>query len=104
MDSKVVSCDEAVLPLRDGDTLCNSGFVGNGTPDELLAGLERRFVATGEPRDLTLLFAAGQGDGKERGLNRLGHDGLLRRIVGGHWGWRGGERMRSARLTGEVRC
>ncbi len=86
MDSKVVSCDEAVLLLRDGDTLCNSGFVGNGTPDELLAGLERRFLATGEPRDLTLLFAAGQGDGKERGLNRLGHDGLLRRVVGGHWG------------------
>ena len=69
MDSKVVSCDEAVLLLRDGDTLCNSGFVGNGTPDELLAGLERRFLATGEPRDLTLLFAAGQGDGKERGLS-----------------------------------
>ena len=44
-------------------------------PDELLAGLERRFLETGEPRDLTLVFAAGQGDGKEQGLNRLGRDG-----------------------------
>lgn len=86
MKNKIVSADEAVAIVRSGDTLCNSGFVGNGTPDELLAALERRFLATAAPRDLTLVFAAGQGDGQRRGLNRLGHSGLLRRVVGGHWG------------------
>ena len=86
MRNKIVTADEAVALIRDGDSLCNAGFVGNGTPDELLAALERRFLETGGPVGLTLLFAAGQGDGKERGLNRLAHEGLLKRVIGGHWG------------------
>ena len=83
---KIVTLAEAAALVRSGDTLCTSGFVGIGTPDDLLAGIERRFLEAGEPKGLTLLFAAGQGDGKEQGLNRLGHEGLLKRVVGGHWG------------------
>ena len=86
MRNKIVSAHDAAAVIRAGDTLATSGFVGIGTPDELLAALSARFVETGEPRNLTLVFAAGQGDGKDRGLNRLGHDGLLKRVVGGHWG------------------
>ncbi len=84
--NKVVSAAEAVAIIGDGNVLCNSGFVGCGVPDELLAALEQRFLETGSPRNLTILFAAGQGDGKEKGLNRLAHEGLVKRVVGGHWG------------------
>jgi propionate CoA-transferase len=83
---KIVPLEDAVALVRSGDTICTTGFVATGTPDALLTGLERRFLETGEPQELTLLFAAGQGDGKEGGLNRLGHEGLLKRVVGGHWG------------------
>jgi len=86
MPNKVVSAADAAELINNGDTITTSGFVGIGVPDELLAAIEKRFLETGHPRDLSLVFAAGQGDGKERGLNRLGHEGLLKRVIGGHWG------------------
>lgn len=85
MLGKEVSPDDAVSVIRDGDTVSISGFVGVGTPDELLIALEKRFLATGHPRDLTLVFAAAPGDGRDRGLNRLAHEGLVKRGIGGHW-------------------
>ncbi|MFY7856767.1 MAG: acyl CoA:acetate/3-ketoacid CoA transferase [Rubrivivax sp.] len=86
MHDKVVSAADAVAVIGSGDLLVTSGFVGIGTPDELLCALAERFERDGAPRDLSLMFAAGQGDGKERGLNRLAAPGLVRRVIGGHWG------------------
>jgi propionate CoA-transferase len=86
MRSKITTADEAIALIRDGDTLASTGFVQTGFAEALLSALERRFLATGSPRNLTLFAAAGQGDGKTLGLNHLGHDGLLHRVVAGHWG------------------
>ncbi len=84
--NKVISAEDAARVVMDGDTVATSGFVGIGFPEELAIALEGRFVETGSPKDLTLVYAAGQGDGKSRGLNHFARDGMVRRVIGGHWG------------------
>lgn len=83
---KVIEVADAVAIIRDGDIVASTGYGGNGTPDQLFVALEQRFLDSGSPRGLTLVFAGGQGDGRDKGLNHLGHEGLIRRVIGGHFG------------------
>jgi propionate CoA-transferase len=83
--SKIVSAADAVRLIRDGDTVATSGFVGIGFAEEIAIALEQRFLQDAAPRKLTLVYAAGQGDGRSKGLNHLAHEGLVRRVIGGHW-------------------
>lgn len=84
--SKVISAADAVALIQANDVIAVSGYGTNGVPEKVLMALEERFEADRQPRDLTLMFAGGIGDGGEKGLNRLGREGLLSRTIGGHYG------------------
>jgi propionate CoA-transferase len=83
---KVVTAVEAVRLIHDGDSVVVGGFMGQCFAEELTLALEQRFLQTGTPRDLGLVFTMAPGNRRGRGLDRLCHEGLLKRAVGGHWG------------------
>lgn len=86
VNGKIVTAEQAVTLIQDGDMVATGGFVGIGVPEELLIALENRYTSSQSPKNISLIYAAGQGDGKDRGLNHLAHEGLIKRIIGGHYG------------------
>ena len=83
--AKIITPLEAARLIHDGATLAASGFIGHAHPEALTAAIEERFIVEGAPRNLTYIHCAGNGDGRDRGLNHLAHEGLLKRVIGGHY-------------------
>ena len=82
---KIIKPSEVGPLIKSGSTVTVSGFLGAGHPDVLTREVEKCFLETGAPRDLTLLFCAGQGDRGVRGTNRFGNPGMTKCVVGAHF-------------------
>ena len=79
---KLCSADDVAVMIRHGQTVTVSGLVGNLVPEHLLEAVERRYIESGEPSDLTEIHPWLYGGPNGTGLNRWAHPGLLRRIIG----------------------
>ena len=82
-----LTADEIAARVPDGATVALAASGIFLEPDAILAALERRFLQTGHPCGLTVIHALGIGDGAGSGLGRLAHEGMVRRVIGGHWSW-----------------
>lgn len=83
---KLITAEQAASLIDDNCTLATGGFIGIGFAEQLARAIEQRFLKTGHPSGLSLVYAAGQGDAQERGLNHFAHKGLVSKVLGGHWG------------------
>lgn len=81
----IISASDAAKLVKNGDTITIGGFGHCGSPECLLDAVQQRFISTGTPKSLSVVFASGPGDREHKGINKLAHEGLLERIVGGFW-------------------
>ena len=83
-----MSAAEAVQLIKDGDTV---GLMGGGgglmEATHVFEAVQARYLSTQQPRNLTVMHALGIGDKKTKGMNCFAHEGLVRKVIGGHWVW-----------------
>ncbi len=86
--NKVMTAAQASSLIRNSDTILITGS-GGGVMDAdfIYQAIEKRFLETGNPNNLTLVHVTGIGNGKEKGVSRFAHKGMVKRVIGGHWGW-----------------
>lgn len=85
--AKIVNAQEAAALIPDGATLALGCMGLAGWPEEVARAIEDRFIEKGHPRDLSIVQGSSAGDKKERGVTRLGHEGLMKRWMGAFIGF-----------------
>jgi len=82
---KVMTAAEVAALIEDGQTVASGGFVSSSIPEALISALEKRFLETGSPKNLTYFYAGSQGNRDGRGGDHMAHKGLTKRVIAGHY-------------------
>ena len=84
---EIMSADEAIRLIRDGDCICVNSFVGIENPTELHEAIYRRYQKMQSPTHLTIVSSAGFGVWDEE-HNAEGYirEGAVDKLICGHFG------------------
>ena len=85
LQANFVTPEQVAAGIKDGSTVCTIGMTLVSASESNLKAIEKSFLETGHPCNLTLLHSCGQSD-RARGIQHLAHEGLVTRIIGSHWG------------------
>ena len=84
---EIMSADEAIRLIRDGDVICVNSFVGIESPVELHEAIYRRYQRMQSPNHLTIVSSAGFGVWDEnRNAEGYIREGAVDCLICGHFG------------------
>jgi propionate CoA-transferase len=85
MKANFVTAAEAAALVHDGATIASVAMTLCSVAESIFKALESSFLTNGTPRDLTFVHSAGQCN-RDRGIQHFCHEGMLKRLIGAHWG------------------
>lgn len=91
---KVITANEAGALIQDHATIFLGGLAMAGLAEEVLKGIENQFLETGHPRLVSTWACGAIGNANDAGMKHFAHQGLIKRVVAGHFGQTGKEMMR----------
>lgn len=83
--AKLIDANELARKVPDNCTIGIVGFGGMGQCDKILRAIGKTYKEIGHPKNLTVFHTAGQSD-NTNGIEYIAEEGLIHRIIGGHWG------------------
>ena len=84
---QIMTADEAMDLINDGDVIALNSFLGIDIPIELHEALYKRYQRTGSPKHLTAISSAGFGAWDEnKAAEGYIRDGAVDKIICGHFG------------------
>lgn len=84
---KIMTKEEAINLIHDGDVIALNSFLGIDNPVELHEALYERYKKTGAPKHLTMISSAGFGAWDEnRAAEGYIREGAVDKIICGHFG------------------
>lgn len=95
--SKFITAEQAASLIQDGWMVVIEGAGRLLLPEAVSSAIERRFLKTGQPRNITLIQACGMGDDADAGVSHFAHAGLVKRVISPGWG----DAPRMAQLAAE---
>ncbi len=84
--AKIINAKQAAELFQDNMVIGSAAFGLAGWGEETALEVEKRFLETGHPKNITHIHAAGVGDWVGRGEEVWAHDGMMTRFIGSHAG------------------
>ncbi len=83
---KIIDFADIPSVIPDGATIALSGASAYCVvADETLKAIEDGFLSSGHPNQLVILHPQGFGNKVDSGISRFAHEGMVKRVIGGHW-------------------
>lgn len=99
--AKKISSQDLARKIPNGSTIALVGFGGMGQCEKILRSIGRQFKESGSPNNLTVFHTAGQSD-NINGIENIAEEGLISRVIGGHWGL--APKLRKLIVENKVEC